>query len=564
MGNFVNGNASTPGTATADSTITLPAGLVAGQRAYALISSGATNPTTFTAQPAGWIKLDQYSPSGVGSSALWYIDITSANASSLSGAAQTWTWSASSRTTAAWLLYGDVDQTRAPAFARTAAPADSSAAITVPGVSVPAGDWELVMVAGRQSPGTDGAKSWSSAGATSDAERYDVYATNTGTGQKLTVAGYDTAGPADQSTTGGGGTVVNLNGARPANAYNALALTSAVRIGATIDKTAISYWEPKLVKNGWMRIFPNSDKLPPDWTDARFQYCQRVGAHPFISTKVDGDTTKLQTLYDYLAAMPAWLRDDPAFLLWYTEHHEPEKENATSPATFINNYRAVWNKLATLPTAIRNKIRMGPALTKQWTESPSKGNYNYQTFDPGAAYRQFKGYDVYADSSSGGAAITSYPDPAPFLQYIKADNANSQPKIFVELGVIGAPFDTDGSARAAWLRGIHDEALSWGDFGGLIWWCDDGTSSSTAVTGIGTARYFQLDRRHTGTDNSYAILPSVAATVTVGGGGGSARTVTPNVTLASAHVWAASVPMGPAAPTSAPNPWTAAGVLPMF
>jgi hypothetical protein len=261
--------------------------------------------------------------------------------------------------------------------------------------------------------------------------------------------------------------------------------------------------------------------------------------------------------------MPSWILNDPNMLVWYCSFHEPEKDYiaaGTGAAGFFTDYKAEWNKLATLPSNIRAKIRMGPALTKQWTESASKGNFNYQTFDPGPAFREFKGYDVYADSNAGSNAITSYPVPATFLQYIKADDAGGQQKVFIELGVIGAPFDTDGTARATWIQGIHDEAKTWGNWAGFIWWNDDGTSGG-AVTGIGTARYFELDRRHTGDDNSYALLPAVASSVTVGGSG-SARQVTPSVALANAHIYSVGVPLPytPPPDPSTVNAWASMGL----
>lgn len=561
---YVTGAAVTGGTATNLSAVTLPAGLLAGDRVYVAISNGAANPDAITdPTTATWIKADEWAPDGTFKSALYYIDVTAGNATALSGSTHTWTWATSARTTTTYLVYRGVDQTRPPLVAKVSATLDSAAATNVPALSVPAYDWEGFLTLARQSPGTDTAKSWAISGYTSDVERLDQYATNTGTGQKLSVAAYDTNGPASASTGGGGGgSTVTLTGAPPQNTYNGLALTapSTLRLGATLDQSAIGYWQPKLVKNGWMRIFPNSDKLPPAWDDSRFIYCRDNGVHPFISTKLDGDSTKLASMSTWLQAMPSWLLNDANFTLWYTEHHEPEKENASNPTAWKAQFVQAWNMVQALPGPIRAKIKMGPTMTKQWTEATGKGNFNYATFDPGVG--DWWGVDVYANSDSGGAAITSYPAAVAFLSYIKAyvpAAGSLVPKIFPELGVIGAPFDTDGTARAAWIQSIYDEAKTWPTWGGFCWWNDDGTSGAS-ITGVGTVRFFQFDRRHTGTDGSYATIPDKTTTVTVGGGGGSARAVTPNLAMSHAHVWSFTVPMPTPAPPVEANAWSNMGL----
>lgn len=575
MGSYVTGGAYTPGTAGAVSVVGPLPTVVAGDRVYVLVSSGAANPNTLTppAELAGtsWTKCDEWAPDGSFKSALFYADVTSGTAAAWSGSSHTWTWQTSARAAAEWLVYRDVDQARPPLFAKASAVADTVAASPVPSVTPGTHDWCCFGALGRQSPGTDTAKTWTITGFSSDVERVDQYATNSGTGQKLSVAGYDTNGPASSSVpTGGGAQTITVTDARPVNTWNSIALNApdTVMIGATLDKSTLDIWKPRLKRNRWMRIFPDSDKLPPDWGDIRYAYCREVKAHPFISTKIDGDPVKIQALFDFLLNMPGWILDDPDMLLWYVEHHEPEKEyaakygsKAAGAAAYIADYKAVWNKLATLPAGIRAKIRMGPALTRQWTEVASKGNFDYQLFDPGAAFRQFKGYDVYHNSNVGSTAITSYEDPATFLQYIKADNSNGQPKVMVEFGVINAIGDNDGSGRAGWLQGCHDEMMTWPEYGGLIWWNDHGTPSETSVTGIGTERYFELDLRYAG-ENTSTPLPQVTTTITYGGGGGgsSARTIAPNLAQANAHLWSFTVPMLAPAPPAVVNVWSNMGL----
>jgi hypothetical protein len=584
MGSYLTGGAYTPGTSGAVSIVGPLPTVVAGDRVYVLVSSGAANPNTLTSAPAlsgtSWVKCDEWAPDGTFKSALFYADITAGNAAAWSGSSHTWTWQTSSRAAAEWLVYRDVDQSRPPLFAKASAVADTVAPSSVPAVTPGTYDWCCFGVLGRQSPGTDTAKTWVLSGFSTDAERVDQYATNTGTGQKLSVAGYDTDRASSLSVPtggGGGGTgaqTITLTDARPVNTWNSIALNapSTVRIGATLDRTALDIWKPRLIKNGWMRIFPDEDKLPPDWGDNRFKYCEATKAHPFISTKIEGDTAKLQLLYNWLEQMPVaapWIYNDPTMLLWFVEHHEPEKEyvkkygsNAAGAAKYIENYKLVWNKLATLPAGIRAKIRMGPALTKQWTEVSGKGNFDYGPFDPGVSFRQFKGYDSYVDSGSLSTSGSSYPNPATWLQYIKADDAGGQIKIQIEFGAINKVGDDTGSGRAEFLQGCHDEMMTWPDYGGLIWWNDHGTPSDTSIANIGKERYFELDLRYASADVS-TDLPKVTTTITYGSGGGggsAARAITPSLAQANAHLWSFSVPMVTPAPPAVANVWSTMGL----
>lgn len=286
-----------------------------------------------------------------------------------------------------------------------------------------------------------------------------------------------------------------------------------MRIGATLDKTALDYWRPKLVGNDWMRIFPNSVasntalKFPPPWTDNRFVYCKAVGADPFISCKLQSDATQLANLRQHLIDMPSWIET-----LWITDHHEPESD--MPPATYKANFMAFWNMIQSLPAATRAKTKAGPILTNINTEDKFNGDYSIH--DPGVG--DFFGVDTYVRSYQGSPAqvITSFPaNAATFLASIKNYNAGSRPKCFPELGGIGIPADNDGSARAAFMQRIYDEVKTWPNFLGWCWWNDDGTTGSAlpGSPGIGSARYFQLDRRHTGandttlgTGNAFALI----------------------------------------------------------
>jgi hypothetical protein len=272
-----------------------------------------------------------------------------------------------------------------------------------------------------------------------------------------------------------------------------------MKIGATIVKEEIGYWEPKLQKNEWMRIFPNSDGLLPSWTDPRFEYMKRVGGQPFVSTKIDGDNAKITALRNKLLTLPSWIST-----LWITDRHEPEGDLSGGASAFKSHFKEFYDMIKGLPSAIRSRVKAGPVLTRQATEN-SGGLGTYATYDPGVG--DFFGVDMYGNSwGSGDQAATSYVDPKTFLAKIKAYNTGTRPKLFPEIGYIGLPFDTDGTKRATWIGGITEELKTFSNFIGYIWWNAEGKSGSSLV-GVGTKRWFQLDRRHSGTSGSpYKIL----------------------------------------------------------
>ncbi|MCY1007728.1 hypothetical protein OV079_19660 [Nannocystis pusilla] len=269
-----------------------------------------------------------------------------------------------------------------------------------------------------------------------------------------------------------------------------------MKIGATIVKDEIGYWKPKLAKNEWMRIFPNSDGMLPAWDDPRFKYMQDVGGQPFASTKLDGDTNKIKALRTRLLDLPGWIST-----LWLTDRHEPEGDFTASQ--YKAHFKLYFDMIKGLPADIRARIKCGPVLTRQATEN-SGGLGTYATYDPGVG--DFFGVDMYGNSwGSGGKAATSYVDPKTFLAKVKTYDSKGRQKLFPEIGYVGLPFDSDGSKRAQWIEGITQELKTWSNFVGYIWWNANGKEGSS-ISGLGTKRYFQLDRRHTGTDGSYKTL----------------------------------------------------------
>jgi hypothetical protein len=292
-------------------------------------------------------------------------------------------------------------------------------------------------------------------------------------------------------------------------------------VGATLKKEEIATYEPLLPRNGLMRIFPNSNKLPPAWDDPRFAYCQRSGAVPFVSSNIDGDSTLFATMRTWIINMPQWLKDRPGVVLYLTDRHEPENNFKQVPSTYLTNYTNWFNAvIKTLPADLRGKVSAGPVVTRQWIEGgATKGNGNYQQYDPGPTLSDHYGIDMYMDSWKPGSSTLvadAYINPVAFLAGVKGyrynNTTDTRPRIFAEMGAIGIPTDPTGSQRAAWINGLCAELDSWTQaaqgwkFAGFAWWNTVGTTSPTSLTPIGTTRYFYLDKYQAsdGTLKAYA------------------------------------------------------------
>lgn len=508
-----------------------PAGVQANDLMIAFVAN--INGTGALTIPAGWSQLATYAPTTVMRSALLYRLATASEPASV-----TFTWGAAGRNFGIIVAYSGVDLAGLVSANYADGTAASAGPFTLPAVNTTSTSWLVGFIAGRENPGTDDVKSWTTSAAT-DVEREDFYTNNTGTGAKLTGAAWDTNGPIAVGGTGA---------APPVAKFNQLVTTSTLKIGATVKEDETTYWETRLSANKWMRIFPNSDGLPPDWENERFQYLKRVGGQPFVSTKIDGDGTKLGQLSTWIQAMPSWVTR-----LYITDRHEPEGDLEGGAPAYIANFTAFWNMIQALPSGIRAKVWAGPVQTNLWTEDATKGNFNYGTYDPGVG--DFWGVDAYGPSYGSGATVTtSFKNPVAFFQYIKAyHNAHpTRPMILPEVGYIGAPFDTDGTARAAWLQGMHDEFKTFANPHGFIWWNTQGKSGAalSGNPGIGTFRYFQLDRRHTDDQGGYETLAGAAS-----------RELTSSKVMSSSHVWAISIP-GSATDPVVPgaNAWSYAGV----
>jgi len=316
-------------------------------------------------------------------------------------------------------------------------------------------------------------------------------------------------------------TVVKLDPPKPLDTFNAIwsaahststpPLVAATpggstpvsyRIGATMKKADLEEYGPRTIpRNGLMRIFPNSNGLPPDWDDERFSYCRENGVLPFASSNIDGDPGKFPAMRQWITEMPGWVT-----LLLLTDRHEPENNHRGDPTPFIRNYTDWWNAcIVGLPPAIRARVMAGPIVTRQWIEGgPDKGDGDYGQFDPGPAVSDLYAIDMYMNSwdRSGSHVADAYPDEAAFLAGLKGyrhGDSDSRPRIIAELGAIGIPSDPTGRARAGWINGICAELDTWSHpaqgwpFWGFAWWNNQGTGGGD-LTPIGAARYFYLDK----------------------------------------------------------------------
>jgi hypothetical protein len=277
-------------------------------------------------------------------------------------------------------------------------------------------------------------------------------------------------------------------------------------IGATMKKADIPAWEPRLAANKIFRVFPNSNGIPPAWTDARFEYARRVGATLIVSSNIDGDASKFPAMLAWLTQMPAWVTK-----IYVSDRHEPENNFPGAPATYLANFKAWWEQcIVPLPVEIRARVKAGPILTRQYIETTGKGNGDYSAWDPMKVGIKTDCYmlDAYMDSWKPGGgtnatmAAEAYVNATTFLAGFKAyryDGTDDRERLLAEFGAIGIPNDPTGAQRAAWITAVFRELDSWTvaaqgwKFAGIAWWNNQGTSGPS-LTPIGTLRFFYLDQ----------------------------------------------------------------------
>lgn len=568
---YVSKSSTVNSSSTTSTVVTTPTGLSgsAKQRLVAIVGCIGTGNNVTDPTGATWIKLGEFQTAGTQfKTAAYYRDVTGTEAANY-----TWGWSVGGRNFGHIVAYDGVNRAAAPVFAVVEGPANSAGPHNTPSVTVTDGGWLITAVGARQSPGTAGQVSWSTSDA-SDVERYDVTATNTSTGAQVPTAFYDS----NRALSGAGGGSSLPAGPAPLNKYNDLFTNrGTMLVGQTNAAANLEAWRSRIAGLDIMRIFPNSGMLPP-WTDPRVLFVKDFGGQCFFSTKVDGDDTKIQQTIDQLNAMPSWITADPNpnKFVWITDRHEPEGD--VTVQSYRDNITEFINKLkAGVTGAAAARLKVGPILTRQWTENTA--GRDYSTHDPGIG--DFFGVDMYVNSWQ-----YPLPDPVTFLSKVKAYKYNASDtrmRIFPELGAIGFPQDTDGTLRAAWMQGINDELKTWTQaaqgwpFAGWIWWNEEGKSGATSP-GIGTRRWFNLDRHHNGQPYTYYdstqgknvtdpeggfdLLPNVGS----GGGGGSGsttptRALTAAAAVGSAHLWAiALAPDATGGGGGTANAWTGAGL----
>lgn len=320
-------------------------------------------------------------------------------------------------------------------------------------------------------------------------------------------------------------------------------------IGATMNAADLPTLSVGLVGNNIMRIFPSGTtvagkavKVLPAWSDARFAYCQKVGAIPFVSTKVDGDRDGLAYVRAQLLTLPDWITT-----LYITDRHEPEGD--VTPEQFQTNFTAFLTMVDGLPAVLRERIRCGPVLTRTWAEQPGTGR-SYSTYDPGSG--DFFGVDMYVQSGTAKTVVTPATIPAPaefvaaFRAYRKSDS-DHRPRIWPEWGLIGMPADVDGSARAAWIRAVFEQVKGWStsvgwEFLGMIWWNSAGKATGEVAV-IGQRRDFPLSLR---------TAPAAGAGFAAGGAATAVQLPgdPPAPVAAYNAIFAAANPVGPPASTA--------------
>lgn len=317
------------------------------------------------------------------------------------------------------------------------------------------------------------------------------------------------------------GAVMVLGGTQVA-VQPAQAATHKVFVGVTMNDDSLAANEDaKFADNAITRLFPGSQGTLPPTTDPVIQYAIADGhTRIAVSTKcqkkyVDGGvgswsacmTNTKNRLIEYAAIFNT---------VYYTEHHEPEGDmSASAYKTLYTKSGGVFDTINSLTPADRAKVKVGHALTRQYTDNTAGGDW--KPYDTGLG--DFFAGDMYNNSwgSPGSTVATSYQTPTTIVSSFggyrydglsAALTTDHRDRMFFELGAVGLPFDTTGSARNTWIQGIHQQVNTWDtaskgwNFIGWIWWGIEGTGGSalTGSPGIGTKRWFQLDVRHTGGD----------------------------------------------------------------
>lgn len=328
--------------------------------------------------------------------------------------------------------------------------------------------------------------------------------------------------------------------------------THKLIVGATVAAAETGYWTPpKMIDNACSRMFPGSNGLIQAVTNAVPQHFLTSGIAPAGEIKQIAVSTRIRRKYVLNGGGGTWaagMADTVAKLksyidagfdrVFYVEDHEPCEQPGgiavNPPATYKTDHTMAGGVFATINgmTSIcartgqtyRSHIKVGHCQARQWVDGLA--GRTWKDYDTGLG--DFIAADMYGNSYEGSPSMTrnDYEPPATMMASFagyKYSATDARDRMFFELGGIGLPFDTTGSARDAWIQLIHQTVNTWDpaskgwNFLGWIWWNTEGVSGNAlaanpgppASAAIGTKRYFQLDRRQDGsggTKDGYVIL----------------------------------------------------------
>lgn len=172
---------SSSGTAT---TIPTPIGMFTSDRMIALVGTIGANPAV--SAPTGWSLLGALShSSGVLRVAAYWRDPQASEPGSY-----TWTWASSGRNCGAILAYSGVDLAVDPVADFVEGDNSDDGPFATPAQTLAAGDWLISAALSRENPGTATSITWTDSDG-ADAKRFDLTASNTGTGAQLGAGIFD-------------------------------------------------------------------------------------------------------------------------------------------------------------------------------------------------------------------------------------------------------------------------------------------------------------------------------------------------------------------------------------
>jgi hypothetical protein len=258
----------------------------------------------------------------------------------------------------------------------------------------------------------------------------------------------------------------------------AVALSTAVATPAhaATDLLIGSTWKPELISTKQphypgveiSRIFFQAGQTF-SWNDSRIQYLKTHGIIPFVSIK-DYSVSKMQTIVNTLPA------DIPKAYVTYCH----ECDTSQTASTFKSQQQAMWNGVKNLTNHVNGRVKYMSIQTRQFTENNGR---SYSTYWCGCG--DYFAVDMYVNSWEN-----AYPAPSTFFSKTLAFGQSIGYGVFYpELGAIRMPFDSTGSARAAWINGSVAVMHQYPRLLGAIWWDALGTGGRVFDLDNGTTNY---------------------------------------------------------------------------